>query len=179
MIEKLFKVSTLSYHAGIAGERIVGTYFVSPDLTVAVYHSFVWNVLPQLLQNVNLQTGIYLWFVYCGAPPHCWEFFNNMFLEQWICWCRPSVWPTDSLALYALDYYLWEYLKSSVYATEVSDIQDLEQRLQNGFEMILTTPGIFQWISRSLFRQCNILCWSSRWHLEHFLWSSTINFPPH
>jgi hypothetical protein len=36
----MFRVSTLSVHAGIAGERIVGTYFVSPDLTGAVYHSF-------------------------------------------------------------------------------------------------------------------------------------------
>jgi len=41
MTEKMYKVSTLSFHAGIAGDRIVGTNFGSPDLTGAVYHSFL------------------------------------------------------------------------------------------------------------------------------------------
>jgi len=48
-------------------------------------------------------------------PPHCWEFLNNMFLEQWIGWCRLSAWPAHSLAIYPLDCYIWWYLKSSVY----------------------------------------------------------------
>lgn len=172
MTEKMFKVSTLSFHAGIAGDRIVETYFVSPDLTGVVYHSFLWNVLPQLLQNMNLQTRIHLWFVFNGAPPHSWEFLNNVFLEQWIGWCRPSAWPAHSSAIYPLDFYLWGHLKSTTYATEISDVQDLEQWIQNGFEMILMTPRIFQWASKSVFRHAIFCVKAQGGHLERFLYLS-------
>ena len=36
----------------------------------AVYHGFLRNVLPELLHDVDLQTGIHLRFMHDGAPPH-------------------------------------------------------------------------------------------------------------
>jgi hypothetical protein len=157
--ENVQSVYLESFHAGIAGDRIVETYFVSPDLTGVVCLSFLWNALLQLLQNMNLQTRIHLWFVFNSVPPHSWEFLNIVFLEQWIGWCWPSAWPAHSTAIYPLDFCLWRHLKSTAYATEIGDVQDLEQWIQNGFEMILTIPGIFQWARKSL---CSILCRSSR-----------------
>jgi hypothetical protein len=67
------------------------------------------------------------------------------------------------------DFYLWRRLKATVYATEVSDIQDLQQRTQNGCEMNRATPGSFQRVRQSLFG-----CATSRFevqvgHFEHFL----------
>ena len=63
----MLKVSTLSFRVGIAAET-PGTHFLPPRLTGAVYRDFLRNVLPELLQDVDLQTRIHLWFMHDGAP---------------------------------------------------------------------------------------------------------------
>jgi hypothetical protein len=81
-------VSILSFHAGTAEDRLLGLYFLSTRLTGDVYHDFLQNVLPELLQDVDLETRIQLWFMHDNAAPHfllaVWEFLNNVFLEQLI-----------------------------------------------------------------------------------------------
>jgi len=49
-------MSTLIFHTSIVGGRLMEPYFLPPHLTGPVYHGFQWNVLPELLQDVNLQT---------------------------------------------------------------------------------------------------------------------------
>ena len=44
----------MSFHAGMAGERLLGHYFLPPCLTGAAYHNFLWKVLPGLLEDVDL-----------------------------------------------------------------------------------------------------------------------------
>ena len=109
----------------------------------AVYHDLLLNFLPELLQNVDLQTGILLQFTHDGAAPYFLlafrEFLNNMFLEQRIGPGGPTAWPARSPDLQPLYFYLWGHLQSTVYATDVSGVQDLQQRTQNGFEMVGTT----------------------------------------
>jgi len=84
---KTCKVSTLSFHAGIAGDRLRGPYFIAPHLTEAVYQDFQRDFLPELLGDVDLQTRIHLCFMHDGFHPHfvltVWEFLN-MFPMQWI-----------------------------------------------------------------------------------------------
>jgi hypothetical protein len=67
-----------------------------------------------------------------------------VFPEQWLGRGGPAAWPVRCPDLNPLDFYLWEHLKPTVCTTEVSDVQDWQQRIQNGFEMVRTTPGIFQ-----------------------------------
>jgi hypothetical protein len=88
-MKKVFKVSTLScFDAGIARARLLGSYFLPPCLTGAVYHDFLQNVLPELLQDVDVQSGIHLWFMHDGAPPHfllaVQQLLNSMFPQQMI-----------------------------------------------------------------------------------------------
>jgi hypothetical protein len=64
MIKKTVKGSALSFHANNADDRFLGPYFLSPRLTADVYHDFLQNFLPELLQDVDLQTGINLWFMH-------------------------------------------------------------------------------------------------------------------
>jgi hypothetical protein len=83
----MFKVSTSSFHVGTSGDRLLEGYFLPPCLTIADYHDFQRKVLPELLQDVDLQTRINLWSVHDGAPPDFLfafrEFLNNVFLKQW------------------------------------------------------------------------------------------------
>jgi hypothetical protein len=131
------KVTTLSFHTGMAGDRLLGPYFLPPRRTGAIYHDFLCNVLTELLQDVDLHTGIRLWFMHDGAPPHSLlavrEFLNNVLPEQWMGGGRPTAWHSSSSNVNPLHFY----------AAEVSDVHDL-QRVRNGFEMIRTTPGLFQ-----------------------------------
>jgi hypothetical protein len=68
-----------------AGDRLLGHYVCSPSLTGTVYCDFLRNVIPQLLEDVDLQARILLGFMHDGAPPHFHiavrEFLNNVFLE--------------------------------------------------------------------------------------------------
>ena len=77
-------MSTLIFHTSIVGGRLMEPYFLPPHLTGPVYHGFQWNVLPELLQDVNLQTKIYLWLMSIDAPSYLavGGFLNNMFLEN-------------------------------------------------------------------------------------------------
>jgi hypothetical protein len=54
-----------------------------------------------------------------------------------------TAWSAHFPDLNPLDFYLWRHLKSTAHVTEVNDIQGLQQ-VQNGFEVILTIPRIFQ-----------------------------------
>jgi hypothetical protein len=69
LLKKNFELSTLSF-SSFAGNKLLGPYFLSPRLTGAVCHDFLLHVLPELLQDLDLQTSIHMWFMHDGAPPH-------------------------------------------------------------------------------------------------------------
>jgi hypothetical protein len=54
---KTLKVTNVSFHAGTVADRLLGTYFLPPRLTGAVYHDLLRNFRLELLQNVDLQTA--------------------------------------------------------------------------------------------------------------------------
>jgi hypothetical protein len=79
-----------------------------------------------------------------GAPPHfilaVWEFLNSLFPEQWIGSRRPTASPDRSPHLNSFNFYLRGRLMSAVCDKAVNDVQDLQQRIENGFEVIRTVP---------------------------------------
>jgi hypothetical protein len=130
------------------------------------------NVLPELLQDVDLHTGVRAWSIHDDAPPRFLairEFLNNVFPGQLI---RTS--GTNSMGcsfpdLSHLDFYLYGHMKSAVCTSDVSDVQDVQQRIQNELVTIRTTPGIFRQVRRSLFRRAMSSVEAQSGHLEHFL----------
>jgi hypothetical protein len=58
------------YMQTFAGDRLLGIQFLPPRLASAVYRYSHGNVLPELLQDVDLQTVILLWFMRDGSQPH-------------------------------------------------------------------------------------------------------------
>jgi hypothetical protein len=65
----------------------------------------------------------------------------NVFLEQWIRQGGPTVWPGPSHDLNHLDFYRWGHPKSIVYVPEVSDVQELQQQIQNGDDFYNTSKS--------------------------------------
>jgi hypothetical protein len=78
----MWQVSIPSLPARIATDRPLGPYFPPPRLTGDVYCDFLRKVLPELLQGMDPQIGIRLWFVHDSDLPHFLiavrEFLNKM-----------------------------------------------------------------------------------------------------
>jgi len=109
-LKKMLLVSTLSFRAGIAEDSLLGPYFLPPRPSEAVYHDFLRNVLPELLQYVHLQNRIDLWTMHDGAPPYflvaLTEFLNNLFPER-KGQSDPTAWPAPTPDISPLYFYLW------------------------------------------------------------------------
>jgi len=96
--------------------------YLFPELLAGVvYLDFLRNVLPELLQDVHLQTRINLWFMHDAVPPHFLlavrEFLRYVCPEQWIRQSGPTAWPARAPELNPIYFYLCRHMKSTVYAT--------------------------------------------------------------
>lgn len=84
---KILKVTNLIFHAGTAGDRLLGSYFLPPRLTGVVYHAFLRNFRLELLQDVALQTTRTLWLMHDDDPSYfllAVQEFLNIFPAEWI-----------------------------------------------------------------------------------------------
>jgi hypothetical protein len=61
---------TMKETVQIVQDRLLGPYFLSPRLTGAIYNDFLRKVLPEPLQDMDMQTRIQLWFMHDNVPPH-------------------------------------------------------------------------------------------------------------
>lgn len=164
---------SLNVWMGILGDRLIGPVFLPNRLTGAAYHDFLVNTLPGLLDDVPLNQRAQHWFMHDGAPPHfavaVREHLNRTFNARWIGRGGPVGWPPRSPDLTPLDYFLWGYLKSLVYATPVDDLDELRQRIEQGCQTIRQIPGILERVRGSFIRRCNACVENDGGHFEHLL----------
>lgn len=158
---------SLSVWAGIAAFKICGSYILPPNLTGYLVY-FLQNGLPQLFQDIKLQTGIHVWFMHDGFLPHfllaVLEFLNSVFYRILAEWGGPTPWPGCSPDLISLHFICGD-LQSLLFMLQKS----VQQRIQNGFEMICTTRGIVQQVRQSLVRHAASCVEAKDGHVEHFL----------
>jgi len=131
MLERVFKVSTLNFHAG----RV---YW---DHTSSYYDP--WGCLPWFRRKCPPRTlakcgpgdcgsvMVYIWLCCTTFSLAARIILINMVPEQFIWHSGPTACSVPTLDLYLLDFYVWEHLKSTVYAIEFRDFQDFKQRTQN------------------------------------------------
>jgi hypothetical protein len=134
-----------------------------------VYRDLLWKVFPHLSQYTNPQKSIPSRFMHAAGLPHLLpavvQFLNNVFLEQRTARDGPTARPAPSPWFKDLTY-VSGHLKSTVYPTEVSDVQEL----QTGG--IRTTPGILQEGTQTLLRRAMYWFEAQVGHGEHFTQSS-------
>jgi hypothetical protein len=73
------------FPCALNGRQASGALFSFTTYDWGCYRVLLRNILPELLQNVNLQSGIYLWYIYVGTPLHLLvprEFLNNVSPEK-------------------------------------------------------------------------------------------------
>ena len=117
---------------------------------------FLVNTLPVLLEEVSLAAHARTWFQHDGAPVH----FSHLerqqltatFGDRWMGHLGPILWPARSPDFNPLDFVLWGYLKTLVYATPADHVNDLLPRIVDGCNTIHTTPGLLEWVREPMLR---------------------------
>ena len=84
----------------------------------------------------DIQQRIY--FQQDGCPPRnariVHNYLNSKFGEHWLGTYDPIAWPPRSSNLSPLDFFLWRYLQSIVYAVPIQNMERLKQRIRTARE---------------------------------------------
>jgi hypothetical protein len=72
------------------------------------------------------------------------EFYDNRLISL----NMPHEWPPRSCDLTPCDFFLWPYIKKSIFSARVVDMDDLRKRITNKFEEINNSPWIAQTFSK-------------------------------
>jgi hypothetical protein len=95
-LKKMLKMFTFTFKAGITGDRLLGPYSLPSLLTGTVYHDYLRNVLPELLQHLYLQSRIHSQFTHHNAEPNFLPavryFLNNAIPKQRMGRGWPQAW---------------------------------------------------------------------------------------
>jgi hypothetical protein len=119
---------------GLVGGKLLGPYFYDGILNGRRYLNFLTNELPILLDDVPLDAREHMFFQQDGAPAHnaiiVEQYLNQIFPNRWIGTNGLVPWPARSPDLTPLDFFLWGYLKTVVYADPPINLQDLKNKIQ-------------------------------------------------
>lgn len=142
----------LNVWAGIIGNYIIGPFVLHGNLTANSYLDLLQNrIIPNLINLFHDQDNDQIlrddiWFQQDGAPAHFGryvrDYLGEIFPERWIGRGGSIEWPPRSPDLNPLDFYLWGHLKTEVYRTKPTSLEDLENRIANAVHDI--TPQHLQ-----------------------------------
>ena len=140
---------------------IIGPYFfkdqdgVHVTVNGGLYRAMISDYLFPNLHDVDLQT---FWFQQDGATPHTAtqtiDLLKEQFGDKIISRNGPVNWPPRSCDPTPLDYFLWGYLKSQVYADKPATIGALEvntTRVINEIRPQLLEKVVQNWTDRIRF----------------------------
>ena len=83
---------------------------------------------------------------------HCQDGFG----ARWKDMSGPTAWPARSPDLTCHDFFLWGYMKSMVYETDIDSEEDLVARIVSAAAEVRETPGIFGRVRQSMASRCTV-----------------------
>ncbi|XP_036145999.1 uncharacterized protein LOC118646659 [Monomorium pharaonis] len=144
---------SINVWCGIVNGYLIGPYFFDGNVNGENFLAFLRDDLPQLLENVDLQTRQRLWIQLDGAPPHYTryvrDYLNETYNDRWIGRGGPVAWPARSPDLTSPDFFLWGYLKNVVYEQTPTTRENMIERIREACrritrDMLLKTVRHFQ-----------------------------------
>lgn len=118
---------------GLLGGKLLGPYFYNGTLNGRRYLEFLMNELPIMLDDIPLAIRNSMIFQQDGAPAHnaivVTNYLNEIFENRWIGTNGTVQWPPRSPDLTPLDYFLWGYLKTVVYADPPISLVHLKDKI--------------------------------------------------
>lgn len=136
------------------------------------YLSILENFDRSYLDNLPLTEHRNIFYQHDGAPPHRGELINSFlqatFYDQWIANDGPFLWPPRSPDLTVLDFFIWGAIKSKVYETPLTTMDDCMQRVRNAFRN-LSQDSIKRATHCELIRRCQKCLEVGGQNFEHLL----------
>ncbi|XP_060537062.1 uncharacterized protein LOC132708633 [Cylas formicarius] len=112
---------------------LIGPYFYEGTLNADRYLRFLQTTLPELLEEVPLDTRMNMWLQHDGAPAHnaqkVTRDLNREYPNRWFGINGPVRWPARSPDITPPDYFLWGYLKNVIYEEPIEDMADLINKI--------------------------------------------------
>lgn len=143
--------------AGILDNYLLGPIFLPKPLNGRNYLDFLRNDFADLMDDVPLNVINTMYFMQDGAPPHfsreVRQYLTDTFNNHWIGRAGPVPWPPRSPDLTPCDFFLWGYVKSLVYKTDIVSEEDLRQKIIDAFNKIRERPYLLRNTRDSLMRR--------------------------
>ena len=160
--------------AGILGNHVIGPVFLEDRLDAQAYLSLLRDQLPDLLEDIPLAEHVGMWFQHDGAPPHharaVRAYLQQEFPARFIARAAPDVpvsWPPRSPDLTPLDFFLWGYVKDTVYASQPGSQAELRQRIVEACRSI--TPETLARVRGAILHRAQVCVAHDGRHFEHLL----------
>ena len=171
----MIKENTPSIHLAFPSRqcrRLLGPSFLPPIwlglFTTISYGTSFQNCCKMRFCRLD-SVMVHAWCCSATFSSHCLHILEERVSGTCVARGGPTAWPAGSSACNPLHCYLWGHLKFAVCATDVSDVQDLQRRTQNGSEMIRKRAGVLGRVWQSLFRRTTSCVETQRGHFENLL----------
>lgn len=144
VVSKPLHPKKLTVWCGLSASGIIGPFFIEQTINSERYKTLLENdVIPELIEKGLIDDH---WFQQDGAPPHS----TNMILD----YLRDNFgdrviarnfttrfgdgyeWPPYSPDLSPLDFYLWGYIKDSVYSNRPRTLEELKSAIKTTIQNI-------------------------------------------
>lgn len=144
---------------GMMGNHLFGPFILDGHLNGERYLQFLQENLNEMLDDVPLNIRHEMYYQHDGAPPYfsllVRNYLNTIFANRWIGRGGPVSWPPRSPDLNPLDYCLWGWMKSLVYATRVDTREALLDRINNAVAVIRGNPLSIHRATRAINKRAN------------------------
>lgn len=150
---------------GVVGDFVLGPIILPNRLNGQSFLQFLNNELLDAMDDIPLHLRREIYFQLDGCPAHYFRgvrnWLNTNYPNRWIGRGGPMAWPPRSPDITPLDFFVWGYIKSQVYATPVASREDLIQRIENVSRTI--TQDHLSNMRQSITRRCQ-LCIAQNGH---------------
>lgn len=156
---------------GIFRSRVIGPYFIADTLNGEKYRHFLDQVLPTLLEDIPIQERLNMWYQHDGCPSHyavtAREILDRDYPGRWIGRRGPVHWPARSPDLTSPDFFLWGYIKDTVYQQAPTTPENMRQRIINACASI--NEDILARVQQSFVKRFEMCIEVEGHHFEHLL----------
>ena len=97
------------------------------------------------------------------------QYLNDHFPGKWIGRNGSVEWPPRSPDLNPIDFYHWGHVKSEVYSTPVTNVDELWERIVATFGAIRNRPGQLERVRESMMRRLNVCVAANGQHFEQLM----------
>lgn len=124
-----------------------------------------------MLEDVSLHTRQKLILQLDGEPAHfavdVRSYMDRKFPKKWIEGGGPVAWPSKFPELTPMEFFWWGYVKSEVYKTQPTTIEDMKQRIRGVFQTII--PNMLSNVRKSFEKRVTECIQQDGREFEHFL----------